>query len=90
MTTMNAFADSFDYADIVKCGRHIRDLARACITKTNNLKEGLTGWEWAWMDKNERFYEMSEPYYENIFLRVHSSILKRQFNWFNRKTNDYE
>ena len=36
--SMNAFADSFDYVDIVKRGRRIRDLARAYITKTNNLK----------------------------------------------------
>ena len=33
-TTVNAFAESLDYADVEKCVRHIRDRARACIPKT--------------------------------------------------------
>ena len=38
-TTVNAFAESLDYADFEKCVRHIRDRARACITKTGGQFE---------------------------------------------------
>ena len=37
--TVNAFAESLDYADVEKCVRHIRDCARACITKTDGQFE---------------------------------------------------
>ena len=38
-TTVNAFAESLDYADVEKCVRHISDRARACITKTGGQFE---------------------------------------------------
>ena len=37
--TVNAFSESLDYADVEKCVRHIRDRARACITKTGRQFE---------------------------------------------------
>ena len=37
--TVNSFAESLDYADVKKCVRHIRDRARACITKTGGQFE---------------------------------------------------
>ena len=39
-TTVNAFAESLDYADVEKCVRHIRDRARACISKIGGQFEG--------------------------------------------------
>ena len=38
-TTVYAFAESLDYADVEKCVRHIRDRARACVTKTGGQFE---------------------------------------------------
>ena len=38
-TTVKAFSESLDYADVEKCVRHIRDHARACIIKTGGLFE---------------------------------------------------
>ena len=39
-TRVNAFAQYLDYADVEKCVRHIRDRARACITKIGGQFEG--------------------------------------------------
>ena len=38
-TKVNVLAKSLDYADIEKCVRHVRDRARACITKTGGQFE---------------------------------------------------
>ena len=38
-TTVNAFAESLDCADVEKCVSHIRDRAKACITKTGGQFE---------------------------------------------------
>ena len=39
-TTVNAFAESLDYANLEKCVSHIRDRDRACITKNGGQFEG--------------------------------------------------
>ena len=61
-TTVNAFAESLDYADVEKCVRHIRDRAIACITETGGqFERGFYRLRVNWMEINERFYEMSKP-----------------------------
>ena len=46
-TTVNAFAESLDYADVEKCVRHIRDRARAALLSNlaNNFKERMN-YDW--------------------------------------------
>ena len=84
MTTVNAFAESLDYADMWRSvsGTFVIAPEPALPKSAANLKEGSTNWEWTGMEISEVFPEMYKPNNEKciIVFKYFCSFIGLRFN----------